>query len=134
MMKDMFALVRTRGAVSLVMKIAATRGALEPDLMPDMDIRPCELYEAPDDTVAGEFVDEFRGGVVIRTQEYTPLSDEERLSRVATRRAAAYPAVGDQLDDIWKTFQRLKADGVTLPDGALERIAEIQAVKTAHPK
>ena len=40
-----------------------------------------------------------------------------------TKRAAEYPAIGDQLDALWKGG-----------DAAAEMLAKVQAVKTKYPK
>ena len=58
----------------------------------------------------------------------------ENLAEIRSSRAAAYPPIGDQLDNIWKALAYLKASGVSLgPDGEAG-LAAIEAVKTALPK
>jgi hypothetical protein len=51
------------------------------------------------------------------------LAWEQRPNQYRTSRAAAYPPIGDQLDDLFR-------QGAFSPEMA----AALQAVKTAHPK
>ena len=51
----------------------------------------------------------------------------------AERRREAYPAIGDQLDAIWRALAAIRAGG-TLPPEALEMLARIDDVKTRFPK
>ena len=51
------------------------------------------------------------------------LAWEQRPNQYRTIRAAAYPPIGDQLDDLFR-------QGAFSPEMA----AQLQAVKTAHPK
>lgn len=47
------------------------------------------------------------------------------------RRAAEYPAIGDQLDAIWKALAAL--DPETLPPEARAMLDQVQAVKKKYP-
>lgn len=49
-------------------------------------------------------------------------------------RAAAYPALGDQLDAAMKGFRALIDAGATLPAATVEWVEACEAVKAAHPK
>ena len=49
-------------------------------------------------------------------------------------RAAAYPALGDQLDALLKGFAELRTQGAALPPDLVAVIDAWQAVKAAHPK
>lgn len=52
----------------------------------------------------------------------------------APKRAARYPAIGDQLDAVYKLAVALRAQGMTLPPETQAWIAQVQAVKAAIPK
>lgn len=50
------------------------------------------------------------------------------------KRAAAYPPIGDQLDNISKALKYMQAKGIDIgPDGA-KQVADVEAVKAAYPK
>lgn len=72
----------------------------------------------------------------------TPDPDNDRIVRVwgvepipyGDLRAAAYPALGDQLDAAMKGFRALLDAGATLPAATVEWVEACEAVKAAHPK
>ena len=59
----------------------------------------------------------------VAAAEAARLAWEQRPNQYHTLRAAAYPPIGDQLDDLFR-------HGAFSPEMA----ATLQAVKTAHPK
>lgn len=62
---------------------------------------------------------------VLREWDTRPLTDED----VAADRRAAYPAIGDQLDALWKALDR-----AGLPDEVAAMLARVKQVKKDHPK
>lgn len=52
----------------------------------------------------------------------------------AEMRAGAYPALGDQLDAIWKVINQLCLEGTELPQDGNDMLGRILAVKREHPK
>ena len=59
----------------------------------------------------------------VAAAEAVTLAWEQRPNQYQQLRAAAYPPIGDQLDDLFR-------QGAFSPEMA----AQLQAVKTAHPK
>lgn len=55
----------------------------------------------------------------------------DRISKIQAARAAEYPAIGDQLDILWKA---LAVKPSNLPAEVVGMLAIIQAVKDKHPK
>lgn len=49
-------------------------------------------------------------------------------------RQGKYPAIGDQLDAIYKGFLALKEQGFKLPDETLDWMSEIKEVKDTFKK
>lgn len=49
-------------------------------------------------------------------------------------RAKEYPAIGDQLDAVFKLALALKEQGVVLPPETQAWVEQCQAVKERHPK
>ena len=49
-------------------------------------------------------------------------------------RRSEYPAVGDQLDVVWKQFNQMRLSGVSLNQEADEMLGAILAIKAKHPK
>lgn len=78
-----------------------------------------EIVDGPAVTVAA--------GKVRRVWTIRPKTYAEKLAEVRAARAAAYPALGDQLDAL---FKARAGDGAEL--AAID--AAIATVKTAHPK
>ena len=50
------------------------------------------------------------------------------------KRKKEYPDIGDQLDVIWKAFNRLKMEGIAIGIDADGMISSISAIKTKYPK
>jgi hypothetical protein len=50
------------------------------------------------------------------------------------KRRREYPNFGDQLDVIWKQFNRMRLDGVDLIQEADDILGSILATKAKHPK
>jgi hypothetical protein len=63
------------------------------------------------------------GSVLISDAEAEALRPKPAEPTYAQKRAAEYPAIGDQLDALWKGG-----------DAAAEMLAKVQAVKTKYPK
>lgn len=66
--------------------------------------------------------------------EYDAYLAEVALVAYQGERAAAYPAIGDQLDAIWKQFNQDRLDDKALIQEADDLLGAILAVKNAHPK
>ena len=58
--------------------------------------------------------------------------DHLKATAYKTKRAAEYPALGDQLDAIWKAMVSLAA-GDPVPQDVRNMISAIAAVKERHP-
>lgn len=71
-----------------------------------------------------------RAQLILDFQEY----DAHRAAILyQSKRAAEYPAIGDQLDALWKAVGAI-ADGKTPPKEATDLLASIEAVKAKYPK
>lgn len=91
--------------------------------LPVTDTRPAP---AADETLEGPELAVAADGVT-RTWRARPLNTAERLAAVRAARAAAYPAIGDQLDAAFKARA-----GDPAAQAAVD--GQIAAVKAAHPK
>lgn len=49
-------------------------------------------------------------------------------------RQGKYPAIGEQLDAIYKGFVALKEQGIQLPQETLDWMSEIQSIKSTFKK
>jgi len=56
------------------------------------------------------------------------------LEGIDEARRQAYPAIGDQLDAIWKQFNQDRLDGKAMIQETDDLLGQILAVKAAHPK
>lgn len=81
-------------------------------------------------TVSGAWEAPGRGAdvVIITCDRYRPAT--VKLVDYVALRADEYPAIGDQLDAIWKTLSKSK----TLAPETHEMLKNIEAVKAKHPK
>jgi hypothetical protein len=85
-------------------------------------------YKSPDNFVHFLDDDSFvhllpTGSVPISDAEAEALRPKPAELTYAQKRAAEYPAIGDQLDALWKGG-----------DAAAEMLAKVQAVKAKYPK
>lgn len=62
------------------------------------------------------------------------LTLHKSADQVREARAAQYPAIGDQLDAVFRLAEALRAAGMALPPDTLAWIDTLNAVKTANPK
>ena len=68
------------------------------------------------------------------TVTVTDVTEELEAAEVASRRAAGYPPLGDQLDAIWKQLNYDRLNGRDLVEDADAILGKILAVKAKHPK
>ena len=100
---------------------APVRTVEEAEVMePEVSVWAIEDMDAPDAETLKSWLAEF--------DAYLEATEYRRA------RAAAYPALGDQLDALLKGFAELRTQGATLPNDLVAVIDTWQAVKTAHPK
>ena len=66
------------------------------------------------------------GRVFSRPPTVEPTYDELRRRE--------YPAMGEQLDTIWKQFNQMRLDGIPMIQQADDMLGQILAVKNKHPK
>lgn len=69
--------------------------------------------------------------VVQDGQEFRPVVEGEEYK---IYREVAYPAIGDQLDAIWKGLKQMRDDGATLQAETNAMLNAILDVKAEYPK
>lgn len=59
---------------------------------------------------------------------------DEPVYNYTYHRMKSYPAIGNQLDAIFKLAKALHAQGIIIPSDTLAWLDEVQSVKDAYPK
>lgn len=92
------------------------------------------VYHDLQDSPSGHYIRQ-NGAVRPATQdEFLESTGFSKLEIVRKKRAAAYPAIGDQLDCVYKMAKHLYTNNIPIGLDGLRFISDIDAVKQRYPK